>query len=210
MSDVLTGPWWRILTMTAPDPAGLPASAEDDYAAIHSAAVAAARQGRPLVIAWLSRGDGAPLELITTAAPSAALPGAGRADSGGAAFPGAAPEARRLGPDARRPGEPEVGAPWGTAPTHRGARRRQRPPARPPMRAPRPPHPRSGEANTPPQARPPPSPASPTASDPPQHTSQASLSPSTLLGHSRITGIVGSGAAVPAGGPGRAGGRRPR
>jgi uncharacterized protein len=76
MSDVLTGPWWRILTMTAPDPAGSPASAEDDYAAIHSAAVAAARQGRPLVIAWLSRGNGAPLELITTAAPSAALPGA--------------------------------------------------------------------------------------------------------------------------------------
>lgn len=60
MSDVLTGPWWRILTMTAPDPAGLPASAEDDYAAIHSAAVAAARQGRPLIIAWLSRGNGAP------------------------------------------------------------------------------------------------------------------------------------------------------
>ena len=73
MGDVLTGPWWRILTMTAPDPACSPASAEDDYAAIHSAAVAAARQGRPLVIAWLSRGDGAPLELITTAAPSPAL-----------------------------------------------------------------------------------------------------------------------------------------
>src|ERR1700722_19682581 len=97
MSDVLTGPWWRILTMTAPDPAGLPASAEDDYAAIHAAAVAAARQGRPLVIAWLSRGDGAPLELITTAAPAAALPAAGRDDSGGTAFPATAPEVAPAG-----------------------------------------------------------------------------------------------------------------
>src|ERR1700729_3928676 len=92
MSDVLTGPWWRILTMTAPDPAGPPASAEDDYAAIHSAAVAAARQGRPLIIAWLSRGAGAPLELITTAAPSAALPGTTPGDPAPPAFPGAAPE----------------------------------------------------------------------------------------------------------------------
>ncbi len=118
MSDVLTGPWWRILTMTAPDPAGLPASAEDDYAAIHSAAVAAARQGRPLVIAWLSRGDGAPLELITTAAPSAALPGAGRADSGGAAFPGTAPEVTPPWAPTPAGTEPEVGAPWGMAPTN--------------------------------------------------------------------------------------------
>ncbi len=95
MSDVLTGPWWRILTMTAPDPAGWPASAEADYAAIHSAAVAAARQGRPLVIAWLSRGDGAPLELITTAAPSAALPGPGPGDAAPPAFPAAPPTVRR-------------------------------------------------------------------------------------------------------------------
>src|SRR5580693_6434550 len=93
MSDVLTGPWWRILTMTAPDPAGWPASAEDDYAAIHSAAVAAARQGRPLVIAWLSRGDGAPLELITTAAPTTAPPGTDHGDPGGTAFPATSPEA---------------------------------------------------------------------------------------------------------------------
>ncbi len=119
MSDVLAGPWWRILTMTAPDPAGSPASAEDDYAAIHSAAVAAARQGRPLIIAWLSRGDGAPLELITTVAPSAALPGTPPGDPARPAFPGAAPEAAA----------PPGAAPEATAPPVR--RGKHAAPARP-------------------------------------------------------------------------------
>src|SRR5580704_14709374 len=52
--------------MVALDPV---ASAASDYAAIQPAAVAAATAGRPLIIGWVSRGDGAPLELITTAAP---------------------------------------------------------------------------------------------------------------------------------------------
>ncbi|HEY6500818.1 MAG TPA: hypothetical protein VIZ20_15405, partial [Streptosporangiaceae bacterium] len=66
----LTGPWWRVLSMAAPEAAG---SAEDDYAAIRPAALAAATAGCPLVVAWLSRGDGADLELITMA-PTAAAP----------------------------------------------------------------------------------------------------------------------------------------
>jgi hypothetical protein len=55
--------------MAAPEAAG---SAEDDYAAIRPAALAAATVGCPLVVAWLSRGDGADLELITMAATPAA------------------------------------------------------------------------------------------------------------------------------------------
>src|ERR1700761_2945308 len=66
---VLTGPWWRVLSMAAPEAAG---SAEDDYAAIRPAALAAVTAGCPLVVAWLSRGDGADLELITMAPPPAA------------------------------------------------------------------------------------------------------------------------------------------
>ena len=76
--------------MAAPEAAG---SAEDDYAAIRPAALAAATAGCPLVVAWLSRGDGADLELITMA------------PRGG---PGAARQAR--GP---RPGGPRPGAPTG-------------------------------------------------------------------------------------------------
>ncbi len=56
--------------MAAPEAAG---SAEDDYAAIRPAALAAATAGCPLVVAWLSRGDGADLELITMA-PTPAAP----------------------------------------------------------------------------------------------------------------------------------------
>src|ERR1700761_1428780 len=67
---VLAGPWWRVLSMAAPGMAG---SAEDDYAAIRPAALAAATTGCPLVVAWLSRGDGADLELIAMA-PTPAAP----------------------------------------------------------------------------------------------------------------------------------------
>ncbi|HEY0717620.1 MAG TPA: hypothetical protein VGD68_08380, partial [Streptosporangiaceae bacterium] len=48
-------------------PPHAPGTAEDDYAAVRPAALAAAAAGRPLVVAWLSRGDGADLELITNA-----------------------------------------------------------------------------------------------------------------------------------------------
>ncbi|HEY2523276.1 MAG TPA: ATP-binding protein, partial [Streptosporangiaceae bacterium] len=54
--------------MAAPETAG---SAEEDYAAVRPAALAAATAGCPLVVAWLSRGDGADLELITMTPPAA-------------------------------------------------------------------------------------------------------------------------------------------
>ena len=57
--------------MAAPEASG---SAEDDYAAVRPAALAAATAGCPLVVAWLSRGDGTDLELITKATPAPAAP----------------------------------------------------------------------------------------------------------------------------------------
>ena len=44
-------------------------SAERDYASVLPAALNAAMHRRPFVAGWLSRGGGAPLELITNAGP---------------------------------------------------------------------------------------------------------------------------------------------
>ena len=67
-------------------------SARDDFAMMRPAAIEAARAGRCLVTGWLSRGNGAPLELITTIGP---------------AITGPAPSARRAepGPGGLRIGE---------------------------------------------------------------------------------------------------------
>ena len=74
MEECLGGSWWRVLAMAAPG-AG---SAQDDFAVMRTAAMEAARAGRCLVTGWLSRGNGAPLELITTiAAGQPAQPGTG-------------------------------------------------------------------------------------------------------------------------------------
>jgi hypothetical protein len=114
--------------MAVPDPV---ASAASDYAAIQPAAVAAATEGRPLIIGWLSRGGGAPLELITTAAPvptgAHPVPGPPAAAApfpvtfpGPFAVPDAAPARRRgrhAAPDPAHPhpvtgtGGPRPGAP---------------------------------------------------------------------------------------------------
>ena len=61
----MAGPWFRVVSLTAPRPAG---SAEQDFVGILPAALAAAGRGRPFVAGWLSRGAGSPLELITNAA----------------------------------------------------------------------------------------------------------------------------------------------
>ena len=68
------GPWYRVLAITAP---GRASSAEEDFIAILPAAASAASRGRPFVIGWLSRGGGAPLELVTNAGPlgEAEVPG---------------------------------------------------------------------------------------------------------------------------------------
>ena len=71
------GPWYRVLAIT-PNGSGQ-GSAEQDYVAILPAALHAAMHRRPFIAGWLSRGGGAPLELITNAGPlpAAAQTGAG-------------------------------------------------------------------------------------------------------------------------------------
>jgi uncharacterized protein len=102
LGDATAGPWFRVASIPAGGPAG---SAEHDYVSVLPAALAAASQGRPFVTGWLSRGAGAPLELITNAAP--AEPGAagdlpaaqpGRAADGAAAGPAWARDAAAAGP----------------------------------------------------------------------------------------------------------------
>ena len=65
LGDGMAGPWFRVVSLTAPRPAG---SAEQDFAGILPAVLAAAGRGRPFVTGWLSRGAGSPLDLITNAA----------------------------------------------------------------------------------------------------------------------------------------------
>ena len=64
--------WYRVLAVNARGPGGTAAS---DYASVLPAALHAVRHRRPFIAGWLSRGGGAPLELITTAGP---LPEPGR------------------------------------------------------------------------------------------------------------------------------------
>ena len=84
----LVGPWHRILAITAPAGADSP---ESDFVAVLPAVLSAAGRGRAFAVGWLSRGAGAPLELITNAG---ALPGAGpepgSGESPGLLFPGGA------------------------------------------------------------------------------------------------------------------------
>ncbi|MEU4833328.1 ATP-binding protein [Streptosporangium sp. NPDC023615] len=62
----LTGPWYRIQAITAPSRSS---SAEWDFVTVLPAVLSTAQRGRPFVVGWLSRGSGAPLELITNAGP---------------------------------------------------------------------------------------------------------------------------------------------
>ena len=71
------GLWYRVQTVPAASPGGTPAA---DYAAVLPAALNAARQRRPFIAGWLSRGNGAPLELLTTA--GLLPPGAGQHSPG--------------------------------------------------------------------------------------------------------------------------------
>jgi uncharacterized protein len=62
------GPWYRVQAMTADGRRGT--TAERDYASVLPAVLNAALHRRPFVAGWLSRGGGAPLELITNAGPT--------------------------------------------------------------------------------------------------------------------------------------------
>src|SRR5215472_11909622 len=58
------GLWYRVQAVSAD---GLGGSADSDYASVLPAALNAARLRRPFIVGWLSRGGGAPLELVTNA-----------------------------------------------------------------------------------------------------------------------------------------------
>ncbi len=79
-------PWYRVVAI--PD-AGYGGSAERDYAAVLPAVLDAAQHRRPFVTGWLSRGGGAPLELLTSAGPLPAAPD--RPLSAPASVPASAP-----------------------------------------------------------------------------------------------------------------------
>ena len=64
----LQGPWYRISAIHTP---ARTSSAEWDFVTVLPAVLSSAQLGRSFVIGWLSRGGGAPLELITNAGPLA-------------------------------------------------------------------------------------------------------------------------------------------
>src|SRR5215469_18555448 len=106
------GLWYRV---RAVDVSCVGGTAVSDYASVLPAALNAARHRRPFIAGWLSRGGGAPLELITTAGP---LPEPDRT-AGAEAEPGSN-EAKQ--PDAEPPAEMALAAvpstvellfPWG-------------------------------------------------------------------------------------------------
>ena len=90
MSSPLSGPWYRVQAIIG-SPGGR--RAEHDFVSILPAVLSAAQRGTPFVICWLSRGYGAPLELITNAGPvrtdADAAPELGDADRG-MLYPGGA------------------------------------------------------------------------------------------------------------------------
>jgi uncharacterized protein len=61
-----SGPWYRVVAIPDVSYGG---TAERDYAAVLPALLDATRRRRPFVTGWLSRGHGAPLELLTNAGP---------------------------------------------------------------------------------------------------------------------------------------------
>ncbi len=111
IGDSGAGPWYRVQAITAVGRG----TAERDYASVLPAALNAALRRRPFVAGWLSRGGGAPLELISNAGP---LPAARAEDGDFAAWPRAGRAAPQPGPPwasaAEDPGRShELLFPWG-------------------------------------------------------------------------------------------------
>ncbi len=105
------GPWYRVQAITA---SCLGGTAERDYACILPAALNAAGRRRPFVAGWLSRGGGAPLELITNAGPLPP-PSAAPGDGGDAARRESGRELPEpLSGDGDRLGSADAGGPPGS------------------------------------------------------------------------------------------------
>jgi uncharacterized protein len=93
------GQWYRVQAVSA---GCLGGSADRDYASVLPAVLMAARSRRPFIAGWLSRGGGAPLELITNAGPLGA--GESGADDDARSHPA---------PAKARPASEEMLFPWG-------------------------------------------------------------------------------------------------
>ncbi len=104
--DGCAGPWYLVQAITAAASGGTP---ERDYASVLPAALNAALHRRPFVAGWLSRGGGAPLELISNAGP---LPAARVLDRAAGASPGR-PAAQAAGRTADLASSRELLFPWG-------------------------------------------------------------------------------------------------
>jgi uncharacterized protein len=100
ISGGAAGQWFRVQAVSA---ACLGGSADRDYASVLPAVLNAARHRRPFIAGWLSRGGGAPLELITNAGP---LPQPSRPPRYGSGAPGPA-----AAPGDAADGEPAPGEP---------------------------------------------------------------------------------------------------
>jgi len=100
------GLWYRVQAVSGTSLGG---TAAGDYASVLPAALNAARHRRPFIAGWLSRGGGAPLELITTAGP---LPPAGRPARAGAERGEAEPE-EPVPADPEQDAAAELLFPWG-------------------------------------------------------------------------------------------------
>jgi hypothetical protein len=94
-----SGQWYRVDTISAASQGG---TAQSDYASVLPAALSAAAHRRPFVAGWLSRGRGAPLELITNAGPLPPVPERDPAAAG-----------QRPAGQPGQPGAEELLFPWG-------------------------------------------------------------------------------------------------
>src|SRR5215475_8187488 len=105
--------WYRVHAVSADSLGGTAAA---DYAAVLPAALDAARRKRSFIVGWLSRGGGAPLELITNAGPlSPAGDGAPAEDAAAPADSAAQPAGSRAAATV------EMLFPWGARGTAIGA-----------------------------------------------------------------------------------------
>src|SRR5215470_12260787 len=76
--------WYRVHAVSAD---ALGGTAAADYAAVLPAALDAARHRRSFIVGWLSRGGGAPLELITNAGPLSPASDAAASDAAASGAP---------------------------------------------------------------------------------------------------------------------------
>ncbi|HEY2312428.1 MAG TPA: helicase HerA-like domain-containing protein, partial [Streptosporangiaceae bacterium] len=107
------GLWYRVKAVSSHCLGG---TADSNYASVLPAVLNAARHRRPFIAGWLSRGGGAPLELITNAGPlpaAGAVPPAVMAESAGEAPPGGERQSAGRVPAAQVPSAVDMLFPWG-------------------------------------------------------------------------------------------------